>query len=202
MALDQRQGERPRRQDRFAAPSKWPKSRWCRISRARMAWRPICRRCKYVFVNGELETDHAGNYDDPAKYRSMVAFLDAQTLETKFEVSFVGNADIASSGKDGRYVFVTMYNTENGDHQRRHDRTRPRCSRRNRCPAGRESSGRRQIHEDQWRAGDRVGKSSRRADADPRSEESARLQCDARTANMFWPAANFRRRSRSSTRTR
>src|SRR5215831_8064172 len=69
--------------------------------------------CKYVFVNGELETDAKGNSTEPEKYRSMVAFLDAQTLETKFEVSFVGNADIASSGKDGRYVFVTMYNTEN-----------------------------------------------------------------------------------------
>jgi nitrous-oxide reductase len=69
--------------------------------------------CKYVFVNGELETDAAGNSTDAAKYRSMVAFLDAQTLETKFEISFAGNADIASSGKDGRYVFVTMYNTEN-----------------------------------------------------------------------------------------
>jgi nitrous-oxide reductase len=70
--------------------------------------------CKYVFVNGELETDHAGHSGDPAKYRSVVAFLDAETLETKFQISFVGNADIASSGKDGRYVFVTMYNTENG----------------------------------------------------------------------------------------
>jgi nitrous-oxide reductase len=69
--------------------------------------------CKYVFVNGELETDAAGNSTDAEKYRSLVAFLDAQTLETKFQVSFVGNADIASSGKDGRFVFVTMYNTEN-----------------------------------------------------------------------------------------
>lgn len=69
--------------------------------------------CKYVFVNGELESDPAGNSTDPEKYRSAVAFLDAQTLESKFQVSFVGNADIASSGKDGRYVFVTMYNTEN-----------------------------------------------------------------------------------------
>ncbi|MGH7972678.1 MAG: TAT-dependent nitrous-oxide reductase [Limisphaerales bacterium] len=68
--------------------------------------------CKYLFVNGELEFDAAGNSTDPAKYRSAIAFLDAQTLETKFEVSFVGNADIASSGKDGRYVFSTMYNTE------------------------------------------------------------------------------------------
>jgi nitrous-oxide reductase len=69
--------------------------------------------CKYVYVNGELEEDPVNNSTDPDKYRSAVAFLDAQTLETKFEVSFVGNADIASSGKDGRYVFVTMYNTEN-----------------------------------------------------------------------------------------
>src|SRR6476646_3619124 len=69
--------------------------------------------CEYVFVNGELETDAAGNSTDANKYRSLIAFLDAQTLETKFEVSFVGNADIASSGKDGRYVFMTMYNTEN-----------------------------------------------------------------------------------------
>jgi nitrous-oxide reductase len=70
--------------------------------------------CKYVFVNGELESDFAKHSTDPAAYRSVIAFLDAQTMETKFEVSFVGNADIASSGKDGKYVFSTMYNTENG----------------------------------------------------------------------------------------
>ena len=46
--------------------------------------------CKYVFVNGELETDAVGNSTDAAKYRSMVAFLDAQTLETKFESQFCG----------------------------------------------------------------------------------------------------------------
>jgi nitrous-oxide reductase len=69
--------------------------------------------CKYVFVNGELETDATDNSTDSAKYRSAIAFLDAQTLETQFEVSFAGNADIASSGKDGHYVFSTMYNTEN-----------------------------------------------------------------------------------------
>jgi nitrous-oxide reductase len=69
--------------------------------------------CKYVYVNGELEMDAVGNSTDPEKYRSAVSFLDAQTLETKFQVSFVGNADIASSGKDGHYVFFTSYNTEN-----------------------------------------------------------------------------------------
>ncbi len=68
---------------------------------------------KYIYVNGELEKDSVNNATDPETYRSAIAFLDAQTLEAKFEVSFVGNADIASSGKDGRYVFSTMYNTEN-----------------------------------------------------------------------------------------
>lgn len=68
--------------------------------------------CKYVFVNGELEHDLADSAD-ATKYHSLIAFLDGVTLETKFEVSFVGNADIASSGKDGRYVFSTMYNSEN-----------------------------------------------------------------------------------------
>lgn len=69
--------------------------------------------CKYVYVNGELEHDFETAGTDPSKYRSVIAFLDSQTLETKFEVMIVGNADIASSGKDGRYVFSTMYNTEN-----------------------------------------------------------------------------------------
>lgn len=69
--------------------------------------------CKYVFVNGELEQDFAENSADSTKYRSVVAFLDAESLETKFQVQLVGNADIASSGKDGRHVFATMYNTEN-----------------------------------------------------------------------------------------
>jgi nitrous-oxide reductase len=68
---------------------------------------------KYIFANGELETDFAGNSGDSEKYHSVIAFLDADTLETKFQVQLVGNADIASSGKDGRYVFSTMYNTEN-----------------------------------------------------------------------------------------
>lgn len=69
--------------------------------------------CKYVFVNGELEQDFAENTVQSAKYRSVVAFLDAESLETKFQVQLTGNADIATSGKDGRYVFATMYNTEN-----------------------------------------------------------------------------------------
>ena len=57
-------------------------------------------------MNGELEHDFAkGDPRMPRKYRSIIAFLDAETLETKFEVMIVGNADIASSGKDGRYVF-------------------------------------------------------------------------------------------------
>lgn len=67
---------------------------------------------KYVYVNGELEHDFAGNTGDVTKYRSVIAFLDSQTLDTKFQIQIKGNADIASSGKDGRFVFSTMYNTE------------------------------------------------------------------------------------------
>lgn len=70
--------------------------------------------CKYVFVNGELEHDFQENTTDPKKYRSVIAFLDAVTLDTKFQVQFAGNADIATSGKDGRFVFSTMYNAESG----------------------------------------------------------------------------------------
>jgi len=69
--------------------------------------------CKYVYVNGELEHDLEGGSTDPSRYHSVIAFLDSGTLETKFEVMLTGNADIASSGKDGRYVFSTMYNSEN-----------------------------------------------------------------------------------------
>lgn len=69
--------------------------------------------CKYVFINGELEHDFQSSDTNAEKYRSLIAFLDGETLETKFQVLIVGNADIASSGKDGRYVFSTMYNTEN-----------------------------------------------------------------------------------------
>ena len=110
--------------------------------------------CQYIFVNGELETDHVGNSGDPAKHRSMVAFLEAETLETKFEISFVGNADIASSGKDGRYVFCTMYNTENGRFERSNDRARSRRGGRNRRAARGKGAGRRQVHKDQRCAGD------------------------------------------------
>src|SRR5690606_33826167 len=60
---------------------------------------------KYIFANGELEHDPSGGSTDPENYHSVIAFLDSDTLETKFQVRLQGNADIASSGKDGRYVF-------------------------------------------------------------------------------------------------
>ena len=78
------------------------------LKRTRTPFGPI-----FSATRARREASSAGNSTDASKYRSLIAFLDAQTLETKFQVSFVGNADIASSGKDGRFVFVTMYNTEN-----------------------------------------------------------------------------------------
>src|SRR6266567_778854 len=82
-------------------------------SRARTASTLICRRANTFSSTASWNMTISPATPIPPKTVSLIAFLDAQTLETKFEVMLVGNADIASSGKDGHYVFVTMYNTEN-----------------------------------------------------------------------------------------
>ena len=67
---------------------------------------------KYVFVNGEFEQPTDGLVTNPAPYTSVVAFLDPESMETKFQVRVNGHIDIADSSKDGRYAFSTAYNTE------------------------------------------------------------------------------------------
>jgi nitrous-oxide reductase len=67
---------------------------------------------KYVFVNGEFEQPTDGMVTNPAPYTSVVAFLDPESMETKFQVRVNGNIDIADSSKDGRYAFSTAYNME------------------------------------------------------------------------------------------
>ena len=67
---------------------------------------------KYIFVNGEFEVPTDGLTTNPAPYTSVVAFLDPESMETKFEVRVNGNIDIADSSKDGRYAFSTAYNME------------------------------------------------------------------------------------------
>jgi nitrous-oxide reductase len=43
-----------------------------------------------------------------------MAFLEPESLETRFEVFIPGNADINDTSKDGRWAFTTVYNLERG----------------------------------------------------------------------------------------
>jgi nitrous-oxide reductase len=67
---------------------------------------------KYIFVNGEFEMPTDGLTTNPAPYTSVVAFLDPESMEVKFQVRVNGNIDIADSSKDGRFAFSTAYNME------------------------------------------------------------------------------------------
>jgi nitrous-oxide reductase len=69
---------------------------------------------KYIVVNGEFEQPTDGMVTNPAPYTSVVAFVDPQAMETKFEVRVQGNIDITDTSKDGRYAFSTVYNLEQG----------------------------------------------------------------------------------------
>ena len=69
---------------------------------------------KYVVVNGEFEQPTDGLATNPAPYTSVVAFVDPESMEVKFEVRVNGNIDIADTSKDGRYSFSTVYNLEQG----------------------------------------------------------------------------------------
>jgi nitrous-oxide reductase len=70
---------------------------------------------KYVVVNGEFEQPTDGFVTNPAPYTSVVAFVDPESMEVKFEVRINGNIDIADTSKDGRYSFSTVYNLEQGN---------------------------------------------------------------------------------------
>jgi len=63
---------------------------------------------KYVVVNGEFEQPTDGLVTNPAPYTSVVAFVDPETMNVKFEVRVNGNIDIADTSKDGRYSFSTI----------------------------------------------------------------------------------------------
>jgi nitrous-oxide reductase len=69
---------------------------------------------KYVGVNGEFEQPTDGLVTNPAPYTSVVAFVDPESMGVKFEIRVNGNIDIADSSKDGRYLFATVYNLEQG----------------------------------------------------------------------------------------
>ncbi|MBZ5556966.1 MAG: cupredoxin domain-containing protein [Acidobacteriia bacterium] len=67
-----------------------------------------------LVVNGEFEQPTDGLVTNPAPYTSVVAFLDPESMEVKFQVRVDGNLDIADTSKDGRYSFSTVYNLEQG----------------------------------------------------------------------------------------
>src|SRR5262245_49144386 len=69
---------------------------------------------KYIGVNGEFEQPTDGLVTNPAPYTSVVAFVEPESMQVKFEVRVNGNIDIADSSKDGRYFFSTVYNLEQG----------------------------------------------------------------------------------------
>lgn len=69
---------------------------------------------KYVVVNGEFEQPTDGMVTNPAPYTSVVAFVDPESMQVKFQVRVNGNIDIADTSKDGRYAFSTVYNLEQG----------------------------------------------------------------------------------------
>jgi nitrous-oxide reductase len=69
---------------------------------------------KYIVVNGEFEQPTDGMVTNPAPYTSIVAFVEPESMEVKFEVQVRGNLDIADTSKDGRYAFSTVYNLEQG----------------------------------------------------------------------------------------
>jgi nitrous-oxide reductase len=69
---------------------------------------------KFIVVNGEFEQPTDGLVTNPAPYTSVVAFVDPESMEVKFEVRVNGNIDIADTSKDGRYSFSTIYNLEQG----------------------------------------------------------------------------------------
>jgi nitrous-oxide reductase len=69
---------------------------------------------KYIVVNGEFEQPTDGLVTNPAPYTSVVAFVDPDSMQVKFEVRINGNIDIADTSKDGRYSFSTVYNLEQG----------------------------------------------------------------------------------------
>ena len=69
---------------------------------------------KYIVVNGEFEQPTDGLVTNPAPYTSVVAFVDPERMQVKFEVRVNGNIDIADTSKDGRYAFSTVYNLEQG----------------------------------------------------------------------------------------
>lgn len=71
---------------------------------------------RYVFATGEYEIPNVLNpkANDDGKYRTAVTAMDKDlNVVAQIPVAY-GNTDIMGTTVDGKYVFTTVYNTENG----------------------------------------------------------------------------------------
>ena len=74
-------------------------------------------RTGYVFANGEqrVPTPNDGKIlDEPAKYRSHFTAIDGDTMKIAWQVWVSGNLDNTDADFQGKYVFSTCYNSEEG----------------------------------------------------------------------------------------
>ncbi|CBS89841.1 TAT-dependent nitrous-oxide reductase [Azospirillum lipoferum] len=74
-------------------------------------------RTGYVFCNGEqrVPTPNDGKIlDEPKKYRSHFTAIDGDTMKIAWQVWVDGNLDNTDADYQGKYVFSTCYNSEEG----------------------------------------------------------------------------------------
>ncbi|UEM21466.1 TAT-dependent nitrous-oxide reductase [Skermanella mucosa] len=74
-------------------------------------------RTGYVFANGEqrVPTPNTGKIlDEPTKYRSHFTAIDGDTMKVAWQVWVDGNLDNTDADYQGKYVFSTCYNSEEG----------------------------------------------------------------------------------------
>jgi nitrous-oxide reductase len=74
-------------------------------------------RTGYVFANGEqrVPTPNDGKIlDEPKKYRSHFSAIDGDAMKVAWQVWVDGNLDNTDADYQGKYVFSTCYNSEEG----------------------------------------------------------------------------------------
>jgi nitrous-oxide reductase len=74
-------------------------------------------RTGYVFANGEqrVPTPNDGKIlDEPKKYRSHFSAIDGDAMKVAWQVWVDGNLDNTEADYQGKYVFSTCYNSEEG----------------------------------------------------------------------------------------
>ncbi|MDP2326253.1 MAG: TAT-dependent nitrous-oxide reductase, partial [Gammaproteobacteria bacterium] len=70
-----------------------------------------------VFCGGEYHIplpNDGRDLDDPEKYRSLFTCVDAESMETRWQVLIDGNCDLVATSFDGKLAASNQYNTEGG----------------------------------------------------------------------------------------